>query len=114
MAIKSKKTVGATKKVARTLDTNLNLVGSNLSINLEEMIFQANNYMQTIRPRLMADFGVCESSTTKDVNAFDEALRDGRITLKKGDWIAFQAHKRLYPLVKGRLADLAKFEKLSH
>jgi hypothetical protein len=113
MATKSKKTVGASKE-ARTLDINLALVGSNLSINLEEMIFQANNYMQTIRPRLMADFGVCESSTTKDVNAFDEALRDGRITLKKGDWIAFQAHKRLYPLVKGRMADLAKFEKLSH
>jgi len=114
MATKSKKTVGASKTEARTLDINLNLIGSNLSINLEEMIYQANNYMQTIRPRLMADFGVCESSTTKDVNAFDEALRDGRITLKKGDWIAFQAHKRLYPLVKGRVADLAKFEKLSH
>ena len=114
MATKSKKTVGASKTEAKTLDTNLNLIGSNITIDIEEMIYQANNYMQTIRPRLMSEFGICESSTTKDVSDFNHAISSGAITLKKGDWLAFQAHKRLYPMVKGRNADLVKFAKLSH
>lgn len=114
MATKAKKTVGATKKVARTLNPLIQLVGSEYSCDMELMVYQANNYMQNIRPRLMADFGICESSTLRDVNAFDKAMRDGSITLKKGDWICYKAHLRLYPLIKGRSNDMATFEKLVH
>jgi hypothetical protein len=113
MATKTKKTVGASKE-ARTLNPIVQLVGSEHSCDLELMIYQANNYMQNIRPRLMADFGVCESSTLKDVNAFDKAMKSGAITLKKGDWICYKAHLRLYPLVKGREKDMDDFEKLVH
>ena len=108
------KKVGATKKVARTLNPIVQLVGSKHSCDLELMIYQANNYMENIRPRLMKEFGICESSTLRDVNAFDKAMRDGSITLKKGDWICYKAHLRLYPLIKGRENDMATFEKLVH